>query len=431
MGRANASRMRVRSLAPLLLALGVWGAIPTGTAVGAVGRGVAVDRLDFAPIVSSVLTRPTPVKATDGRFHIVYEVLLTNNVPNTMAVESFEVRDARTRRVLARLSGPALAANMGPLAGPPATDPDDAPSDLNPAAGLSEQAASDASTTMASSQTSAVWLDLKVGSARPRSLEHLITASSRPPPGAQFSFSGLVGRVRTGGTPVVIGPPVGPGLWVADEGCCTNPTHHRRALPGFNGELLAVNRFAIDWVLVDSSHRAWIGDPTRLSSYLSYRQPLIAAASGRVVGTHDGVPNNPPQGVLTGSPPIKDFAGNWVSIRIGPRRYLLYAHMVPGSVRVRPGQQVRRGQVIGLLGNSGNTSTPHLHFQVSDRPGFAPVDSLPYVFDRFAFLGQITDEFTDENLAVRPTGELAFAPSGPPRVRRQELPLDRNVLRFP
>jgi hypothetical protein len=92
----------------------------------------------------------------------------------------------------------------------------------------------------------------------------------------------------------VIGPPVGRGIWVADEGCCTNPTHHRRALPAFNGELLAVNRFAIDWVLVDSQHRAWIGDPTQLSSYLSYRQPLIAAASGTVVGTHDGVPNNPP-----------------------------------------------------------------------------------------------------------------------------------------
>jgi murein DD-endopeptidase MepM/ murein hydrolase activator NlpD len=127
------------------------------------------------------------------------------------------------------------------------------------------------------------------------------------------------------------------------------------------------------------------------------------------VGTHDGVPSNPPQGVLAGSPPINDFAGNWVSIRIAPRRYLLYAHMVPGSVRVRTGQQVRPGQVIGLLGNSGNSSTPHLHFQVSDRPGFAPVDSVPYVFDRFAFVGPITDEFSDETLALQPTGDLAFA----------------------
>ena len=416
--------------ATLVAILGVWAASATVTADGAAGHAAGADRLDFAPIVSTVLTTPTPVKGTDGRFHIVYEVVLTNNTPVTLAVESLEVRDTRTRKALASLSGPALAANMGPLAGPAANDPND-PSNLKPAAGLVDQAATpDAATTMTSSQTSVVWLDLKVRSARPRSLEHFIVASSRPPPGQQFSFSGLIGRVQTGGTPVVIGPPVGPGLWVADEGCCTNPTHHRRVLPGFNGELLAVNRFAIDWVLVDSRHRAWIGDPTQLSSYLSYRQPLIAAASGRVVGTHDGVPSNPPQGVLAGSPPINDFAGNWVSIRIAPRRYLLYAHMVPGSVRVRKGQEVRRGQVIGLLGNSGNSSTPHLHFQVSDRPGFAPVDSLPYVFDRFAFLGQITDEFSDETLALRPTGDLAFAPSGTPRVRRQEMPLDRNVLRF-
>ena len=419
-----------RGSATLVAILGVWAASATVTADGAAGHAAGADRLDFAPIVSTVLTTPTPVKGTDGRFHIVYEVVLTNNTPVTFSVESFEVRDARTRGVLANLSGPALAANMGPLAGPAANDPND-PSNLNPGAGLVDQAATpDAATTMASSQTSVVWLDLKVRSARPRSLEHFIVVSSRPPSGQQASFSGLIGRVQTGGAPVVIGPPVGPGIWVADEGCCTNPTHHRRALPGFNGELLAVNRFAIDWVLVDSRHRAWIGDPTQLSSYLSYRQPLIAAASGRVVGTHDGVPSNPPQGVLAGSPPINDFAGNWVSIRIAPRRYLLYAHMVPGSVRVRTGQQVRRGQVIGLLGNSGNSSTPHLHFQVSDRPGFAPVDSLPYVFDRFAFLGQITDEFSDETLALRPTGDLAFAPSGTPRVRRQEMPLDRNVLRF-
>jgi hypothetical protein len=424
------AKVGVRWIATLLVTLAVGATLATFTADGAVAPAAGVDRLDFAPIVSSVVTRPTPVKATDGRFHIVYEVLLTNNQPYTLAVEGFEVRDARTRRVLARLSGPALAANMGPLAGPPESDPDDAPSNLNPAADLSEQAASEATTTMAASQTLVVWLDVKVSSPRPRRLEHFVVASSRPPPGPQFSFSGLIGRVRTGGAPVEIGPPVGRGIWVADEGCCINPTHHRRALPGFNGELLAVNRFAIDWVLVDRSHRAWMGDPTQLSSYLSFRQPLIAAASGRVVGTHDGVPNNPPQGVLTGSPPIKDFAGNWVSIWMAPRRYLLYAHMVPGSVRVRTGQLVRRGQVIGLLGNSGNTSTPHLHFQVSDRPGFAPVDSVPYVFNRFAFLGQITDEFTDENLALRPTGELAFAPSGSPRVRRQELPLDRNVLRF-
>src|SRR3954451_11350201 len=125
----------------------------------------------------------------------VYEVVLTNNTAVTMGVEGFEVRDARTRRVLARLSGPTLAANMGPVAGPPATTTDNPP-DLK-ATGLSGDAASDAATTMTSSQTSVVWLDLKVSSPRPRLLEHRIVASSRPPPGQQFTFSGFVGCVQT------------------------------------------------------------------------------------------------------------------------------------------------------------------------------------------------------------------------------------------
>src|SRR5215211_8107807 len=131
----DGAEVGVRWIATLLVTLGVGATLATVTADDAVARTAGVDRLDFAPIASSVLTRPTPVKATDGRFHIVYEVVLTNNTPVTWGVEGFEVRDARTRRVLARLSGPTLAASMGPVAGPPESDPDDAPSNLNPAAG--------------------------------------------------------------------------------------------------------------------------------------------------------------------------------------------------------------------------------------------------------------------------------------------------------
>jgi hypothetical protein len=171
----DGAKVGVRWIATLLVILGVWATLATVEATGAAGHA---DRLDFAPIASSVLTRPTPVKGTDGRFHIVYEVVLTNNTPVTMGVDGFEVRDTRTRRVLARLSGPTLAASMGPVAGPPATSTNEPP-DLKPAAGLSEEAASDAATTMASSQTSVVWLDLKVDSARPR----LSSTASSPPAG--------------------------------------------------------------------------------------------------------------------------------------------------------------------------------------------------------------------------------------------------------
>jgi len=91
--------MRARWIATLVVILGVWATPVTAKADGAAGHAAGADRLDFAPIVSTVLTRPTPVKATDGRFHIVYEVVLTNNTPYTMAVEDVKVRDAHTREV--------------------------------------------------------------------------------------------------------------------------------------------------------------------------------------------------------------------------------------------------------------------------------------------------------------------------------------------
>jgi murein DD-endopeptidase MepM/ murein hydrolase activator NlpD len=104
--------------------------------------------------------------------------------------------------------------------------------------------------------------------------------------------------------------------------------------------------------------------------------------------------------------------------------------MKPGSVRVHVGERVRRGQLLGELGNSGNSATPHLHLQVQVAPSFVS-DGLPFVFDRFRFLGQITDPFSDENLGLRRNGQLRFVPARRSGTRRLEMPLDRNLVRFP
>ena len=71
----------------------------------------------------------------------------------------------------------------------------------------------------------------------------------------------------------MLGPPARGGIWVADEGCCDNDTHHRRGLLAVDGNQVVPQRFAIDWMMLDRRHRAWVGDPARLSSYLSYGQP--------------------------------------------------------------------------------------------------------------------------------------------------------------
>jgi hypothetical protein len=370
----------------------------------------------FTGLAASVLTRPEAVRGTDGRFHIAYELVLTGATPFAVDVEQVEVRDARTHRVLLSLAGDALSSRMNPVGG--------APAGVTPAA----------TTLVGPSGSAIIWLDVGVRRKAnlPDVLEHRVVSSTRPPPGEQsMRFSSLVGRVPLRARePVKLGPPVRRGIWGAGEGCCDNDTHHRRGLLVVDGNQVVPQRFGIDWMMLDEQHRAWVGDPHRLSSYLSYGQPLIAAADGKVVFARDGFADQPPPDNPT-PPTLADLPGNRVILRVGRGIYLLYAHMKPGSVRVRVGERVRRGQLLGKLGNSGNSATPHVHFQVNTTRDFLS-DGLPFVFKRFRLLGQITSpDLSDEVLGLRPNGLLPFAPASGSGKRRRAMPLDRDVVRFP
>ena len=399
---------------PLIAAAGR--STPAQPRTGAASPGVAgiASVPKFSGLAASFLTRPSAVRGTDGRFHIAYELVLTNTLQFALDVQRVDVRDARTHRVLLSLDGGALSSRMNSIAGAAGGPTPAAPTVLSP------------------SGQAIVWLDVRVGRKAdlPRALEHLVVSSSLPSSGEpSFQLSSLVGRVslRTQ-APVVLGPPVRGGPWVSDEGCCDLDTHHRRGLLTIDGDMVVPQRFAIDWIKLDRHHRGWVGNPHRLSSYFSYGQPEIAAAAGTVVFARDGIANSPPPHDPK-PPPLAKLPGNTVTLRVRPGIYLLYAHMKPGSVRVHVGEHVRRGQLLGALGNSGNSATPHLHLQVQTTPSFVG-DGLPFVFDRFKLLGQITEHFSDANLGLRPTGQLRFAPAHPAGIRRFEMPLDRNVVRF-
>ena len=132
----------------------------------------------------------------------------------------------------------------------------------------------------------------------------------------------------------------------------------------------------------------YLNNQNRNASYFNYGQPLLAVAAGTVITAVDGLPDQIPNE----NRPVDDLAkadGNHVILRLGPGVYAGYAHLQPGSVRVRRGQRVRPGQVLGLLGNSGNTSGPHLHFQLMTRPSLLDSDGLPFVVDRFRLDGHV------------------------------------------
>jgi hypothetical protein len=355
------------------------------------------------------------VRGTDGRFHIVYELVLTDATRFAVTVERVEVRDARTHRALLSLDGDALSSRMTSVS----------------AATAGMTAGGD--TVLEPSGAAVVWLDVRVRrkSDLPRVLDHRIVSSTIPPPGQPpIRFTSLVARIPLSArAPVELGPPARGGVWVAVEGCCDFDTHHRRGLLVVDGNEVVPQRFAIDWMRLDRRHRAWVGDPTHLSSYISYGQPLIAVASGKVVIATDGAPDQPPPDNPE-PPPAGELTGNRVILRVGPGLYVTYAHLKPGSVRVHAGERVHRGQLLGRLGNSGNSATPHLHLQVQGTRSFLS-DGLPFVFNRFRLLGQITEPFSDENLGLRPNGNLPFARAHRPGPRRREMPLDLNVVRFP
>lgn len=376
----------------------------------------------FTPVGVSTLTDPEPVEASDGKVHIAYELVLTDAAAFPARIDKVEVSDAATHRDLLVLTGAALRADLTTVAGQPGDEESIDPTGTG-------------SKTMPSSATWIVWLDVTVAARTdvPQRLEHQVSGALLPPSGAPpVPFQANVGSVPVSTqTPPVLSPPVEGGLWYMSEGCCNDNTHHRRGLAPINGHLAVPQRFAIDFFRLDAEHRTWVGDPSKLTSYLSYRQPVIAAAPGTVVASRNDLPNNTALPHPPPPPPIDQTVGNFVIEQIGPGVYVLYAHLDPGSVKVHAGQKISRGQLLGLIGTSGNSTTPHLHFQLLTTPTFFPTDSRPYVFDHFDLLGRITQRLWDDNLGLQPTGKLPFEAAAHPGPRADELPLDRTVVDFP
>lgn len=124
-------------------------------------------------------------------------------------------------------------------------------------------------------------------------------------------------------------------------------------------------RHALDLV-VWRAGGTYRGAGTRNDDYWAWDEPILAPAAGTVIAARDGVRDNRPRVQIENR---REPAGNHVVLALGEGEYALLAHLQRGTVRVRAGQRVKRGTVLGLAGNSGNSSEPHLHFHVQNRPG--------------------------------------------------------------
>lgn len=215
----------------------------------------------------------------------------------------------------------------------------------------------------------------------------------------------------------VIGPPLRGGAWLTANGP-SNESGHRRALIPIDGTPVIAQRFAIDYVQVDSAGRTFSGDRANNANYYAQGEEAIAVLDGIVAATKDSIPENVP-GINSRAVPItlETIGGNHVIVDIGNGRYAFYAHLQPGSLRVRKGDRVKRGQVLGLVGNSGNSTEPHLHFHLSDGPSPLGSEGIPYVHESFEVIG-----------SCRGMGNCTRAD---PEPRTRVMPFANLSVRFP
>ncbi len=229
-------------------------------------------------------------------------------------------------------------------------------------------------------------------------------------------------------TAIVLTPPFKGDGWVDLNGCCLEIGPHRFVTNPMNGSLDPSEQFAIDWIKIDEHGKAFRGDGKKSEDWLCYGVDILAVAPGTVVEAMRDLPDQPP-GVAPTNLTVPEIAGNHVILDLGGGRYAMYAHLAPNSVTVHVGDHVRAGDKLGLLGNSGNTTGPHLHFQISDRPSTLDTTSLPFVFDTMVLQSRTSanleeiDDFSIKGIALPMTSKAA-------KPLKSTMPLSRDILSF-
>ena len=266
--------------------------------------------------------------------------------------------------------------------------------------------------------TAVAYLWISVDGEPPRGLRHRATFAL---PSASSAARRLVesDTVAVGPPALVIGPPTKGRGWVARW--ISNTSFHRRGMFPVDGRAWIAQRFAIDWNRYGDQGIEQTGDAADNATYSVYGQEVLAVADATVVNVIDGVAQNHPPNIAPGVGFDPEQAlGNSVVLALPGRLFATYAHLQPGSVKVKSGDRVRRGQLIGLVGNSGNATGPHLHFHVATGPGLSG-EGVPYVIDSFDRLGA---ENVDGDSPVWDPKSASTA------ITRGELPAEHDVVAF-
>ncbi|MPR35806.1 M23 family metallopeptidase [Salmonirosea aquatica] len=336
----------------------------------------------------------------DGKPTVYYEIYLTNFSPDTFQLHALNVVDRGTSAPYLALQGPMLQKALSRIGSP----------------------SQDTTTRLLPGATSILYLEFALPKQTVPQLTHLITFHA-------------VGKEHWGeltiqtaalkclsGTPLILGNPLAGGPWTAvyDPAWARG---HRRVPYTVHGRARIPGRFAIDFIKMDAGGKYAHGNEDFVKNWLGYATEVLAVADGEVTAIRDDFPESP---ALSEHPEYSadQATGNYISLSIGTNRFAFYEHLKPNSIKVKPGQKVKKGEVIASLGFTGQTTGPHLHFHVADFDSPLGAEGVPYVFEEFEVLGSYDD--------FGKFGKAPWTPVPPtqPTLRNRERPAPNSVVRF-
>ncbi|WDF54051.1 M23 family metallopeptidase [Mucilaginibacter sp. KACC 22063] len=185
----------------------------------------------------------------------------------------------------------------------------------------------------------------------------------------------------------VLAPPLEGNNWTAADGPSNDPdNHHRRGVIILNGRSVDSRRYAIDWKkFVDST--SYSGNARDAHDYYCYSEKVYAVADGVIIKATDGLPDNVPGHGKAFHPAVTltldRLAGNYIVLDVGNGQYAHYMHLKAGSLKVKAGDHVHKGQLLANIGASGDAREPHLHFEVTSSPKLLEGEGIPYVIESY------------------------------------------------
>ena len=392
----------MKRISILLLAVGL------GFLLNAINPSyVSAQKLSAVPVDLEIPIAPTPVKA-DGKIHLLYELHITNFRAKNLELTRIEVlNDVMNSLPLASYKEAELTSRLGRPGAPP-----DLPDKRVIGGGM----------------RAVVFLQITVNAEAdiPRSLHHRLFFKPDEPNanGEERMVDGALVTIHRR-SPLVINPPLRGEGWLALS-ALSNTNIHRRTLVVVNGKARIAQRFATDWTRIGADGLAFRGDPARNANWSAYGAEVLAVADATVVDVKDGIPENDPTSDKKAVPiTLETVGGNYIILDLGNGYFAFYAHLQPKSIRVKVGDKVRRGQVLALLGNSGQADAPHLHFHITDGNSPLGAEGVPYVFESFEMQGILPSK----KLLVE--GGWKPQPDTTTDKRRLEMPIENAIVRFP